>query len=260
MDRNNIEKITTNPEDRIFLAKIWDKINAGIRKNIPANTPFLTPHQQELCQYLFGSYPGLYVFGGYPDAERNVLVFLPEYLTEESLQEESGIVCIEALFSDQNKLAHRDFLGAIMGLGITRETIGDIYVESSKCYIAAKKEIAPYILQNLTKVGRAHLKLQSIFFSNVAITHPKTKEIKDTVASTRLDSIVSSGFCISRSNATQLIIAGKASINGVPCEKSDKIINEGDKVSVRGHGKILLRTINGQTKKGRYSIIIDRYI
>ena len=89
---------------------------------------------------------------------------------------------------------------------------------------------------------------------------PEVKEIKDTLASLRLDSVISSGFRIGRSLAAQYIGAGKAAINGLPCEKPDKAVMEGDKISVRGMGKIKLRTVGGQTKKGRISVVIDRYV
>ena len=85
MDRSHIEKIAKTPEDRLLLAKIWDKLQAGFRKNVPASSPFLSPRELELTRYLFGNAPGLYAFGGYPEAERRMLVYLPEYLTEDAL-------------------------------------------------------------------------------------------------------------------------------------------------------------------------------
>lgn len=100
MDRSNIDKIARTPEDRLLLAKLWDKINAGMRKNIPAATCFLSPREQELAKYLFGEPEGLYAFGGYPDAERKMLVYLPEYMEESALMDEdSPLVCIRATFS-----------------------------------------------------------------------------------------------------------------------------------------------------------------
>ena len=86
------------------------------------------------------------------------------------------------------------------------------------------------------------------------------KEIRDTVASTRLDSIISSGFRIGRSLAAQYISGGKAAIDGLTCEKPDKSVCEGSKISVRGLGKIRLVSINGTTKKGRTSVVIHRYV
>ena len=85
MDRNNIEKIAANSDDRVLLAKLWDKINAGIRRNTPAATCFLSPREQEMARYLFGDVPGLYAFGGYEGAERKCLCYLPDYLEGDSL-------------------------------------------------------------------------------------------------------------------------------------------------------------------------------
>ena len=94
MDRSNIEKIGKNAEDRLLLAKLWDKIDAGIRKNIPAATCFLSPRELELARYLFGTPEGLYEFGGYPEAERKMLVFLPDYLDESALSGPDGPLAV----------------------------------------------------------------------------------------------------------------------------------------------------------------------
>lgn len=260
MDRSNIEKIAKNPEDRLLLAKIWDKITAGIRKNIPANTGFLTLRELDMTRYLFGDLEGLHSFGGYPEAERKMLIYLPEYLDVSALTEEAPITCLRATFYEGDNPSHRDFLGALTGSGITREVIGDICVSKDSCDFFVTTEIAPFILQNFTGAGRTKLRLEEIPLSQVVVPEPATKEIKDTVASLRLDSIISSGFRIGRSLAAQYITAGKAAINGLPCEKPDKPIEEGAKISVRGLGKIKLTTVNGETKKGRISVIIDRYI
>ena len=261
MDRSNIEKIAKNPEDRVLLAKIWDKICAGMRKNIPANTAFLTLRELDMCKYLFGNQEGLFPFGGYEGAERQMIVYLPEYLDRDSLYEEdSPLVCLRATVYDGDTPSHRDFLGALMGEGIARETVGDICVGKGQCDFFVTAEIAPYILQNFTGAGRTKVHLEAIPLSEVSVPEPETKEIKDTVASVRLDSIISSGFRIGRSAAAQYVNAGKAAIDGLPCEKPDKAVEEGAKISVRGLGKIKLRSVGGQTKKGRISVVIDRYI
>ncbi len=261
MDRANIDKIAQNPEDKLLLAKIWDKIQTGIRKNIPANTTFLTPRELEMTRYLFGDLPGLHIFGGYEDAERNMLVYLPEYLDEGYLfSEDAPLVCLRAAFYQADNPTHRDFLGALMGAGIAREVVGDICVGKGYCNFFVTVEIAPYILQNLTGAGRVKMQLTQVPLSEVAIPQPEIKEIRDTVASLRLDSVVSSGFRISRGQAAQYINGGKAAINGLPCEKPDQAVMQGAKISIRGLGKIRLTTVNGETKKGRISILIDRYI
>lgn len=261
MDRSNIEKIAHNAEDRLLLAKLWDKINAGIRKNIPAHTSFLSPRELEMAKYLFGQPDGLYAFGGYPDAERKMLIYLPEYLEESTLYEEdSPVVCLRASFYQNDSPSHRDFLGALMGAGISRETVGDICVGKESCDFFVTEEMAPYILQNFTSAGRTRLHLDRICLDNIQIPEPEVKEIKDTLASLRLDSVISSGFRIGRSLAGQYISAGKAAIDGLPCEKPDKPVSQGTKISVRGLGKIKLATVNGKTKKDRISVVIHRYV
>lgn len=261
MERSNIEKISKTAEDRVLLAKIWDKIQAGMRKNIPANTPFLTLRELDMCRYLFGSQDGLISFGGYAGAERQMLVYLPEYLDQDALYEDDApLVCLRATFFDGDTPSHRDFLGALMGEGIARETVGDICVGKGQCDFFVTAEIAPYLLQNFTGAGRTKVHLERIPLSQVSVPEPETKQIRDTVASVRLDSIISSGFRIGRSAAAQYVSAGKVAIDGLPCEKPDKGLTEGVKISVRGLGKIKLTSINGQTKKGRISVVIDRYV
>ena len=261
MDRQNIEKIARTPEDKLLLSKLWDKIDAGIRREIPTNTCFLSPRELDLSRYLFGDYPGLVSFGGYPDAERKMLCYLPEYLEESYLEEDgSPIVCLRATFYEADTPSHRDFLGALMGAGISRESVGDICVGKGSCDFFVTAEIAPYLLQSFTSAGRTRLHLEAIPLNEAQIPEPEVKEIRDTLASLRLDSVISSGFRIGRSLAAQHVSAGKAAINGLPCEKPDKAVMEGDKISVRGMGKIKLRTVGGQTKKGRISVVIDRYV
>ena len=261
MDRSNIEKIAHTPEDKVLLAKVWDKINAGFRKEIMTNTCFLSLRELDMTRYLFGDVPGLVSFGGYENAERQMLVYLPEYLDESALVEDgSPVVCLRATFYEGDSPSHRDFLGALMGAGIARETVGDICVGKGSCDFFVSTEIAPYILQNFTSAGRTRLHLEQISLSEVCVPEPEVKEIKDTVSSLRLDSIISSGFRIGRSAAAQYVTAGKAAIDGLPCEKPDKQVDAGAKISVRGMGKIKLKTVNGLTKKGRISVVIDRYV
>lgn len=261
MDRSNIDKIARSGEDRVLLAKLWDKINAGFRREIPASTCFLSPRELEMARYLFGEQPGLHAFGGYEEAERKMLVYLPEYLEADSLyQEDSPVVCLRAQFFQGDTLSHRDFLGALMGAGIGREAVGDICVASGSCDFFVTEGIAPYILQNFTSAGRTKLHLEQIPLPEASIPEPEVKEIRDTVASARLDSILASGFRISRSLAAQYVNAGKAAIDGLPCEKPDRPVFEGAKISLRGMGKIKLVSINGKTKKERISVTIHRYV
>ena len=261
MDRHNIEKIAQNSEDRILLAKIWDKITAGMNRCIPANTAFLSPRELVLSRYLFGQTDGLYAFGGFAEAERKMLIYLPEYFDESSLTDHtSPVVCLRAFFYEDDSPSHRDFLGALLGYGIAREAIGDICVGKGSCDFFVTSEVAPFLLQNFTSAGRTKLRLSKISLLEVSVPEPEVREIRDTLASIRLDSLISSGFSIARVLAAQYITGGKTAIDGLPCEKPDKAVTEGSKISVRGLGKIKLQSVNGLTKKGRISVVIHRYV
>ena len=214
-----------------------------------------------MARYLFGNEPGLFYFGGYPDAERKMLCYLPDYLEESSLYEnDSPVVCLRATFYDGDCPSHRDFLGGLMGCGVERDVLGDILVSKGSCDFFVTAQIADYIRQNFLSAGRSKLHIDALPLSLVQTITPEFTEIKDTLASLRLDSVVSTGFRIGRSLASQYIAAGKAAIDGLPCEKPDKQIDEGMKISVRGLGKIKVHSVSGQTKKGRIWVVIHRYV
>ena len=261
MDRNNIDKIAKNPEDRLLLAKLWDKINTGIQRKIPSCTCFLSPRELDLARYLFGKEENIISFGGHEDAERRMLIYLPEYLGEDYLHtEDAPLVCLRGHFYSGDAPSHRDFLGALMGIGIARETVGDICVHEDFCDFFTTAEVAPFVLQNLTGAGRTKLRLSQIPLEQMQPPEAHTIQIKDTVASIRLDSIISTGFRIGRNQAAQFIVSGRVAIDGLGCEKPDKLLQEGACISVRGMGKIRLTGVTGTTKKGRIAVIIDRYV
>ncbi len=261
MDRTQIDKIAQTAEDRMLLAKVWDKLNTGIRRDIPAHCCFLSQRELELTRFLFGDVPGLHRFGGYPGAQRQMLCYLPEYLEESSLMgEDSPVVCLRAGFFAGDCPSHRDFLGALMGAGIARESVGDICVDQGSCDFFVTQEVAPYLLASFDSAGRTRLHLRQIPLAEAHIPEPEVKVIGDTLASLRLDGVIASGFRVSRSVASEYISANRAAINGLPCLKGDKAVAEGDSVSVRGLGKIKLIQVKGQTKKGRISVVIHRYL
>lgn len=261
MQRENIEKIAKTPEDRLLLSKLWDRIAGGMGKNIPAASCFLSPRELELARYLFGQQEGLYEWGGYPEAERRMLVYLPDYLDEETLLgPDSPLACLRATFFREEKPTHRDFLGALMGAGVSRESLGDICVGSGSCDFFVTAQLAPYLLSGFTGAGRTHVRLEAVDLHRVQVSTQEFREIRDTLASLRLDSVIAAGFRMGRSQASAAICAGKAAIDGLPCEKPDKPVAEGAKISLRGQGKLKLAKIVGTTKKDRISVVIHRYV
>lgn len=258
MDRRNIDKIAQTPEDRVLLARLWDKINSGISRNILAATAFLSPREQEMARFLFGNADGLQFWGGYENAQRKMLIYLPDYLAE--IPEDDPITCLKATFYAGDTLSHRDFLGALMGFGIDRGCVGDICAETGLCHFFVSADIAPHLLRDFDKAGRTALRLSTVPLSQFSSPEEKTEILSDTVPSLRLDCIVSSGFRISRSLADTYIRAGKAAIDGLPCEKPDRAVSQGAAISVRGLGKIRLTEVGNRSKKDRIFIKIEKFM
>lgn len=257
MDKNNISKIAQTPEDKILLAKIFDKISAGISRDIPVNTGFLSQREQHMAHFLLGNTTGLTENGGYEDAERKMILYTPDYMDP---SDHIPYACIRATYYEEKALNHRDFLGALLGLGITRECIGDICVGNNSCDFLVTAEIAPFIVENFTSAGRIKLKVSQIDIQELSVPTPEIQIVCESVASLRIDNMISAGFGISRTAATDAIGAGRVNIDGLPCLKSDKTISPGTVISVRGYGKIKFESINGQTRKGRISVNIGRYV
>ena len=260
MDKQKcIAKVAQTEEDRMLFARLYDRIVAAEQRNIPAVTCFLSAREQVLMRQMLAPME-LHFFGGAPDAERCVCGWLPDYLDEAWFYgEDSPIAALRAEFFEKDTLTHRDFLGGLMGIGIKRETVGDIYVAEGSCDFFVIREILPYVLDNFISAGRTKLHLEQIGFDDVLLPQVTVRQIKDTVSSLRLDSIAGSGFGLARGKACDLIAAGKVSVNDLPCLKPDKLLAEGDKISARGYGKLVLTQIGGKTKKDRISIVIERY-
>lgn len=258
--RTMLDKIAQSDEDRILLARVYDRITAGERKNIPTATCFLTRREQLLAEQLLRGV-SLQFFGGCSEAERAVCCYIPEYFdAEEHLYGDQSPICaVRAEFYEKDTLTHRDFLGSLMGCGIKRETVGDIFVSEGSCDFLVLREILPYLLQNLESAGRTKLHLQEIPLAAVNVPVQDSREVKTTVSSLRLDSVVGAGFGLARGKSADYVQAGRVSLNDMPCEKPDRQVSEGDKIALRGMGKIVLETIGGRTKKDRIGIIIRRF-
>ena len=255
-----IAKVAENDEDRLLFAKIYDKLCGAEQKNIPGVTMFLSPREQVLTRRMLHGME-LTFYGGHDDAERKICCWLPEYLDQDWLiSEDAPLAAVRASFYDKETLTHRDFLGGLMGSGIKRETVGDIYVGSGYCDFFVIKEVLPHVLQNLISAGRTKLHLEQIQLNAVQVPVQTVREIRDTVSSLRLDSIVGSGFQMARGKASALIETGKVSLNDLPCLKPDKLLQEGDKISARGFGKLFLSEVGGKTKKDRISIMITKLL
>jgi len=244
-------------EDEIFKAHIKDKHQKCFSKNIQTETGFLDLHQQSIVHEISRDFSVPFVlFGGYEDAQRKKLYFLPDYFDAPA----NNICIINAEYKGISKLSHRDYLGSVLGLGLKREKIGDILVFDNNAQLIVESDVADFIYTNLSKAGKVNLIVSILDLSSLKHAEQKTKIINDTVMSLRLDSLVSSAFSCSRSDAVKQISAGNVYVNDIQTLKPDKAINEGDKLILRGSGKAYLKSVGNLSRKGRINIQIERYV
>lgn len=253
-------------EDNILLAGIEDKFRQCSSQYRVTHTDFLDLRQrsmaEKLCRELRTDNQDMRCIfsGGYLDAERTAAVFLPEYASEEEELNEIFSVVRVRTAPGGRKLTHRDYLGSLTGLGLRREKIGDILVSDFGADIIILREVENFIAFNYSKAGRNRLKIDIISLSELHIPEQKTEIIKDTVASLRLDNVISAAFRISRSKAAEAVRAGLVFVNSAQSEKIDMQVAEGDKLVLRGKGKAYLREVGKKTRKNRLYISVERYL
>ena len=241
-------------------ARIEEKLRRAETKNIPEALGFLDPAQQAEAQQILRKIPGARTFfsGGFPGAERKFLFFLPEYFEEEQFPVSDYI----AAFSAQVPFgtpSHRDFLGALLGLGITRESVGDILVSDAQSVILVAAKLAPFVREQLQKVGRQGVTLRDLPLDEI---HPEKEpydEVEATVASLRLDAVLAAAFHVSRSVAAEAIASGLVARNWLTLQNPAAELAEGDLISWRGRGRARLAACGGVSKKGRQFISAHVY-
>ncbi|WP_199873016.1 RNA-binding protein [Inediibacterium massiliense] len=256
-----IIKHIKDDEERKVVMKVLNKMESTFRGHTIKSSDFYDPYQISLCVPIFHHFHDITykIFGGYEKAERKVMIFYPEYLT---LEEKDCPICAIRIYGKFSKedISHRDFLGAILNLGLKREKIGDILIDDGQAHVIIFKELYEYIQMNLEKISKYKVNVELIPFSNIIDIEEKVEWIHTTVASLRLDSILSAGFKESRSSIGKNIQYDKVKVNFKPVNQSSYILKQGDLISVKGKGRIILDQIENKTKKDRYRVIIKRMI
>lgn len=244
-------------EDVLFLRHIADKDKLCRSKNILTSTGFLDTHQQSLVfEHKNELFCPFVLWGGFDDAERKVMFFLPDYLEEVPSDE---ILVVKASFSKGVKLAHKDFLGSALGLGIKRENTGDILICEDFAQIFILPKLADFFLTNYTNAGRQSISCSIITTDEITLPKQDTQLKTVTLASMRGDCIISALFSISRSKATELIEKGRVFVNDIPFLKPDRPLSSGDKVKVTKSGRAYIEEIGGKSRKGRTFVTFRVY-
>lgn len=258
--------------DNVLLSHALDLKNRAADCSMITSTAFLDERQQAELKAIARHRKeevDIFFFGGYAAAERRCAVFVPSfYETGDNIdsyfkdnEDDSGIALLRITkdrFSPA--LSHRDFLGSIMALGVTKESIGDILADETGAFVFVRSSVYPFLCQNLDRVGRATVKAERVSFDSVKGRKEHFEEIQAFISSERLDIFVGAAFSLSRAKSAEKIEKGLVFLNGLECVKTDARVNVGDKVVLRGSGKTVYFSKNGESKKGRTHITIKKYI
>ena len=247
-------------EEELLIKKAADKMRQSEKMRTVTSTGFLNETEQGILEESLLPEQGISMKfeGGYPDADRRILVFVPEYYEFEANE---VITAVRCSYYKEYTLTHRDFLGAILGLGIERSMVGDINVNDAEKYtdVVLRKEMYDYISENLLKVGRAAVKTEKLPLEMIK-SYVKDKEIiRETVASLRLDAVISAALGISREKSADIIRNRKVTVNRKETDQTDHILEDGSLVNVIGNGKFRLHVTDAVSRKGRTVIEIEKW-
>ncbi|MBP3538225.1 MAG: hypothetical protein J6J62_00120 [Oscillospiraceae bacterium] len=228
------------------------------RGGVVTHTGFLSPAERyELEQWAKRSGTEIWFFGGNAECERTAAFFLPYYMDSESFDASEYIKAIK-LTAHFGTPGHRDYMGALLGMGIGREWLGDIWVHDNEAYVFCQPSVLRHLL-SIDKVGRYGVTAAELALDAVPAPKREVKSVSFSVMSPRLDAVTAGIFKLSRTEAAKHIAAGNVSVNYSQCLKVDLTVHEGDIISLRGAGKAKLTGSGGTSRKGRLFVYADVY-
>ena len=250
---------TASAGDELFFIKLQQAYDMVQRKMVPKFTSFLDEGQVFLARRYVEQYrlENALFWGGYKDAKRCMLGFFPDYM--EPTGDAFPMASFTALYRKADCLSHRDFLGSLMALQIKREAVGDILVSEGSCIMFVTDKVAPLVSGEISKIGRVGVKIEPGITMPI-LAEEKFQEISGTVASLRLDCMVALLTGKSWEKAGDFIKAGIVSLNYRVEEKGSIPVTAGDILTVRGFGKAKVSAEMNQTKKGRYFVLLQKYV
>ena len=247
--------------DEFFLKRIRDLANLSYQRDLVTFSDFLNLNEQNMVSSLKRQFPQIVMetFGGYENAERQMVAFHPDAL---AFTWEYPIDCLKIepkAIKFSESLTHRDYLGALLNLGIERSVIGDIVVQEKTAWFFCQNKMTDFFLDNLCRVRHTNILITKVDDPD-KLPRPKLEAINGTCASVRLDSLISLAFKASRSSMVSYIEGGQVFVNGKLITSNGYEPKEGDIISVRGKGRFIFDGMSHQTKKGRCGVRILRYI
>ncbi len=245
-------------EDRLLLKKTEDCARAVEKYKSPQFTKFISRHERVVFENFGNVSPFVrtMIWGGAEDTERNLIGLFPDF-------QEPG----EALFpisavkiNAPEPLGHRAVLGSVLGLGIERSLLGDIFPHDAGAVLFCLNSIGEFIAMNLTRVGRVGVTAEVVDVGTFSVGPKEKKEIGGTVSSLRLDAVLSMATGKARAKVQKMIAAGAVQVNWTIEENPSYAVSQGDVFSVRGFGRMQLSSVGGKSKKDRIWIVVEQYI
>lgn len=244
-------------DDRLLVSRVGDVVGSVGRQ--PKFLGFLDRHMREVARRAAmraGAENRCFFWGGYEDAERVMLGIFPP--GKQMIGELFPLCCVGMEWKSGADLTHRDFLGALMALGIKYDKIGDILVESGRCSVVADAAVGGFLLQNFERVGAETVVCCKTDFSGLK-RRQNFLDITGTIASQRLDGVVAALIDVSRAEAVRLIEDGLVSVDFEVRQDAVKKVAESSTVSIRGHGRFVIDAIGPVTRKGRLKFAARKY-
>lgn len=266
-----MQRLDQEKDSQLLERRFIDLSRAAYQRDIITFSDFLNLNEQNILHTLPKDrlYTGVVSFGGFGLAERQMAAFIPEALSLRWGKSKLDPGDIDYPFSVlkiaplnrkfAEALSHRDYLGALLNLGIERCKTGDIIVNGSDAMVFVHRDMVRLVLDELTRVRHTSVTVSEITLSELEYT-PEYEEIRGTVASVRLDSLLALAFSSSRSKLTGLIEGAKVYVNGRLVTSNGYEPKEGDVISVRGMGKFRYESTGGRTRKNRISVTVHRYV
>lgn len=269
MNRQEILNKITNDDDRLLASKLLDKIEFVNSRNSVEYTEFLDMRQRQLLEKLLKDLKikNYVAYGAYKTAERTAIIIYPEKL-EEVFENENfdynvvfGVVRIQLPNELKGMYTHRDYLGAIIKIGMKREKVGDIITSKDGAEIIVLKDAEKYIMEGLKELTRfSKADFQSIKIEELIVEEPETQVLNIIIPSMRVDSIVSEAIRTSRAKATAIIKEERIFVNHELITKCSKELKENDIITVRGKGRFKVGKVLNQTKKGNLVLEVEKFI
>lgn len=267
MDKQKILSEYKKQDDKILLAQILDKIEFSKQREKLEYTDFLDMYQVSLVKSFMKKieYEGYVLYGGFDNAERKILIIYPEKyninMIEKNYSKIIKVIRIILSEEEKGKYSHRNYLGAIVKIGMNREKVGDILVSDDGADILVKEETVESLRQQLGTLTRfENAKIEVVDLNELREQEIKTEEVNIIVPSLRLDNFVSDLAKTSRSKAVQIIDSERVFINGKNETKASKQVKKGDVITIRGKGRFVVKEFCGSTRSGRTVVKIEKYV